>query len=117
MPTNEQWEEAIRISKEDEEARKITDLDDEYEAKAIIIREGASSRTAEELSRQFLEDASTLLPDAGWANIVYEDEYLDNVVNEAEMDLAGAEYTTFWNDGYVIYYGLSEEAIEALSKV
>jgi hypothetical protein len=82
---------------------------------AVVIREGAALRTAEELLLQFLTDSAELSHDAdltriaaeAWrdheANLVGEAEALDDACFQAEAILGGQSFAVVWNDGYIIY--------------
>jgi hypothetical protein len=95
----------------------VNDIYRELESKALIIREGASLRTADELRECFIADACGLLDVNPQVDAYNEDdrsEALETAVREYETQLGNANYTVVWDDGYVIYKDLSEKALEAL---
>jgi len=98
-------------------------FESELESKFVGNREGSSSRTSEELSEVFVMDACALLntstPDdiselaeAAREGIENAQENLNDYVRNAEEKLSEAGYTVVWNDGFVIYKELSDEAAE-----
>ena len=94
----------------------------EIDAKIEVIREGSALRTAAELNECYIEDACALL-DVNRENLSGTDPdedfdlYLNDTANGYEWKLDAAGYTTVWNDGYVLYKDLSDEALEFLSEV
>lgn len=88
---------------------------DSLDAKAIIVRDGNRGRF---LAHCFVQDACAILPDA--EGCVHEDECEQVEDNEQDcqcvLDAASgledllneAGYSTYWNDGYVIYKDLTE---------
>lgn len=96
------------------------DIENELEAKVVVIREGAALRTSDELMEQFIEDACGFL-DVNPQVDEYDEDDRSNALSQAvsvfESKLSAAGYTTVWDDGYVIYKDLSDEAKEYLSEV
>jgi hypothetical protein len=79
------------------------------DAKVVVIREGSSSRTSEELLEVFVEDACDLLdvnPQVDSFNEEDRFEALESARSEYENQLANAGYTVVWDDGFVIYKDL-----------
>lgn len=95
------------------DAEKQERINAELENKAVVVREGAASRTVEELRACFVTDACGLL-DCNPQQLVNDELYSDANVDAYEQMLGRAGFTVVWNDGYVIYQGLSDQAEEAL---
>ncbi len=86
--------------------------------KAIVIREGSSSRTSEELLEVFVEDACDLLdvnPQVDSFNEEDRQDALESARIEYENQLVEAGYTVVWNDGFVIYKDLTDEELEYIN--
>jgi hypothetical protein len=82
------------------------------DAKVVVLREGSSLRTAEELLEVFVGDACALLganPQVDSFNEEDRFEALESARSEYENQLGDAGYTVVWNDGFVIYKDLTEE--------
>ncbi len=81
----------------------------------LVIREGASQRTADEGAAVFISDSADLLKveldDAtknlidftGWLDNPDAEEALFDLVTEWEGRLADAGFVAVWDDGYIIY--------------
>jgi hypothetical protein len=90
-------------------------MNDTIEAKVHTIREGSSSRTAEELLEVFVEDACALLdvnPQVDSFNEEDRFEALESARSEYENQLANAGYTVVWDDGFVIYKDLGMRELD-----
>jgi hypothetical protein len=92
--------------------------EDRLFAKMVVLREGASLRTADELRERFVFDAMDLLGvDVAGYGGEDDPDSLDENVCEYERALGDAGYTVAWEDGFVIYKDLTEDEIEYLANV
>ncbi len=82
-----------------------------HEHHLFAQREGASTRTADELARVFCEDVADLtsyrvpgdLPEPeAWCDVTEDSERLQDEVREAADALGDAGFQDVWEDGYVI---------------
>jgi len=93
------------------------EIDQELDTKAIVIRDGARGWR---LGSCFIEDAQDILGvDDGETPSEDDEDYgeiIDDLCRICEELLNGSGYTVVWNDGYVIYQDLSDEAIESLAE-
>jgi len=80
-------------------------MNDTIEKKVHTIREGSCSRTAEELTQVFFADAQFILQ----SKKLEARELGEDDIREVEGLLSDAGFTTFWDDGYVIYKDLTED--------
>jgi hypothetical protein len=97
----------------------MKNLDDSIDAKVVVLREGSSHRTAEELLEVFVDDACALLdvnPQVDSFNEEDRSEALESARIEYENQLGDAGYTVVWNDGYVIYKDLTDEELEYINQ-
>jgi hypothetical protein len=86
------------------------------ESKVIVVREGSSQRTAEELCCRFIEDVFSIMLEAGDSQQIDEAEALrdeaveslgsydaiSDIADQAERLLSDAGFIVDWCDGYVI---------------
>lgn len=112
--------EEIRPALEDDEPQiDEAQIETELATKAVVVRDGARGWR---LGACFVEDALGLLEGANVAvdraafEIPDEDDVdytqtLADYERELEDALDAAGFTTYWNDGYVIYKDLSEAAL------
>ena len=95
------------------------DEHDYYEDSIVVIREGSSQRTVEELLRLFVSDCfdttgqerfGRLLAEfdeayakdsGGYESLCF--EHLYGIADDAEFLLTDAGYVVEWNDGYIIF--------------
>lgn len=95
-------------------------IEAELVQKAVVVRDGARGWR---LGQVFVSDALDLLEEAGVKvdrdafEIPDEDDVdysqtMADYERELEDALDAAGFTSFWNDGYVIYKDLSEKALE-----
>ncbi len=91
------------------------DLIESVFEKAVVIREGSSSRTSEELLEVFVDDACALLdvnPQVDSFNEEDRFEALESARSEYENQLANAGYTVVWDDGFIIYKDLGTRELD-----
>jgi hypothetical protein len=86
------------------------------ESKVIVVREGSSQRTAEELCCRFIEDVFSIILESGDSRQIDEAEALrdeaveslgsydaiSDIADQAERLLYDSGFIVDWCDGYVI---------------
>lgn len=97
-----------------EHADQLHALGSSLIAKVVVMREGSSLRTADELNACFISDAAGLLGMTDELDDTTEEDRSELVV-EWESKLAQASFTVYWDDGFVIYKDLTDEEAEYLA--
>jgi hypothetical protein len=106
------------MTTDQDEAREAR-VNAELASKSVIVRDGARGWR---LGACFISDACDLLISRTEPELPEEDaedysEVVHDLCCELEDALYDVGYFVAWNDGYVIYQGLSEEARAALTEV
>jgi hypothetical protein len=86
-------------------------LEDSIEGKFVILREGSGLRTVEEINQQLIDDAGTLI---GYQADEFDPEFIGEAADEAAQALRDHGYFIVENDGYIIYYGLTDDESDYL---